>query len=346
MPSECNIDSMIGQMTEYLRRNGQATMGNVLKKECVSEKVRRQTEQNFKYTLQYLLEECEHEAIVKRTAPRVDYPILTLFTTWEYSPAKYFVHTNIIKNWGSFTGKIKPILFTNDSEYDQIAKSHGWTIRPVTKFIADGIPILKDMYKEALSIYNTTYYAFSNGDILFEDGLISTLEEVGVFLNSSDPVMMVGQRTNAKYITAQEAASSATIKRTALQRGELFQTNAEDYFIVNRAFPWDSVPGIVVGRRAYDNWLTAHTICWNITLIDVTDSIIGLHQTTEAGNLEGHSHANGNYNVKLLEGMKLSKIIDIGYTNCSPWRTYFTHCGHVKVVKRENRDEKCKCIQS
>lgn len=101
------------------------------------------------------------------------------------------VYTNTILNRMSLTsaGRVRPIMydtFINDtgrpaiiSRLRQLAAAAGWEVLPAPRVTPRGAPYFKEMYLEAAKrLPNCTYYGFTNADILFNSGLIDTLEAV------------------------------------------------------------------------------------------------------------------------------------------------------------------------
>ena len=98
------------------------------------------------------------------------------------------VYFNTLRNWVLLDVDkciVKPILFiTNASgvEFDvliEFAQQLGWEIFQAPKLSRSGLPFVKDMYLNAAErVPNCSYYAYSNGDILFSRGLIDTLQAV------------------------------------------------------------------------------------------------------------------------------------------------------------------------
>ena len=245
-------------------------------------------------------------------------PLLTLFTTWVYSSDKALVHNLTMRNWVSLRPFIMPVVFTNDSETAEKCSEQGWDVLPVRVEAADGVPVLKHMYHDIMSVYNTTFYAYSNSDILYTDTLIETLASlINSSLDLEKPTLIVGKRTNVKFLTEHEGSSWENLTAVSKTRGHIFASNAEDYFITTRVYPWEVIPDLVVGRRAYDNWLVFQARKKKHTVVDVTKTVLAVHQTTEAGNLEGHTHANKDYNFRLLRRLDRKIKYIAGYINCA-----------------------------
>ncbi|XP_053390897.1 uncharacterized protein LOC128553747 [Mercenaria mercenaria] len=186
-----------------------------------------------------------------------------------------------------------PVIFTNETSVAEERARNGWEARQVHVAAADGVPVLQYMYKDVMDNYNSTFYTYSNGDILFTDTLINTLLYVrNSSLNLDKPVLMVGKRSNVLNVTESKAPTWGNINKMAEERGKLFTGWAEDNFITTRSFPWNGIAEVVIGRRAYDNWLVYYSRKSKHTVIDSTKTLLAAHQTTKAGNREGHGHKN------------------------------------------------------
>lgn len=262
------------------------------------------------------------ESILKNEAN----PLITLFTTWPAKKEKFFVHNSTIRNWKALSPFVKPVLFTNEEELGNRVRSMGWSILPVTKS-AIGIPILKYMYLDAMANFKSTFYAYCNGDILFTENLIETLLSILNFnIDFKVPMLLVGQRTNVQNVTEDEASSFDKITK-ASKRGTIFTSYAEDYFITTSNYPWKDCAEVVIGRRAYDNWLVLNARKHNYTTIDGSKTLLAVHQTTKAGNYEGHAVPNSNYNDKLLVGMYRRVYYGSGLTSCTTFYTVPSESG-------------------
>ncbi len=218
-----------------------------------------------------------------------DKPILTLFTTFKSNPPKEHVYKNTIRNWEHFRSWVQPILFYSpgDTNLLEYALKHGWDTIEVPKLSKAKVPVLRHMFLTARKKYKTAFYCYTNGDILFDDGLIKTLQALQPHTDKMKQVLIVGRRTNFKLFPGQNLDSFKGIKDAA-KRGKLFGTNAEDYFATTTyGYPWESIPDFVVGRVGYDNWLVVTAIVKRMVVIDTTNTILALHQTGSDGNFAG-----------------------------------------------------------
>lgn len=189
--------------------------------------------QNHRWNLSVLTSlEALRDAIANSSAP----PLLTLFSSWADRPDLGLVRNLTLRNWAQLRPFVQPVLFTNSSSLAEQARAHGWQTLPVSRE-AVGVPILKNMYLDAMDRFNSTLYAFANGDVLFTLSLIHTLLAILTSPHlplDSQPVLVVGTRVNVNMVTARETETFDDIINMARMRGKVFTTMAEDYFVTDR----------------------------------------------------------------------------------------------------------------
>ncbi len=86
--------------------------------------------------------------------------------------------------------------------------------------------------------------------------------------------------------------------------GDLFQGNAEDYFIVSRnMFDWDKIPEFIVGGVAFDNWITgrgvAKALRGEAIMVDAVKTITALHQNDAVELKKSHITPKSRFNLQL-----------------------------------------------
>jgi len=131
--------------------------------------------------------------------------------------------------------------------------------------------------------------------------------------------MVIGRRWNVRWQnTSLYLPEQVTI--IAKQRGKLHIRSAVDYFIIARNdFPWQQLPDVVIARRGYDNFLVMLAVQENVSVVDITNTLIAVHQTdSEAKDLRRHSKKH-EFNMRILGRFLSSK----GLTSSSQYLTYF-----------------------
>ncbi|XP_014771269.1 uncharacterized protein LOC106869864 [Octopus bimaculoides] len=296
---------------------------------------------DFNYTLS-VNDTCRSENVPNQNQTR-NKAFLTLFTTWNSKDQKHKIHINSLNNWLSLGYDVRVILFLNDSvNYSECScpNCEIWSV-PVAGEV--GVPILKHMFLYVLRNINSTFYAYVNSDILFNSNLIPTLELIDQKIDySTSPVFIVGRRTNVMNLTEQEASSGSSIENAARHRGKIFRSDAEDYFFTTKNYPWENIPELIVGSPAYDNWLVTYSLISRFVVIDVTNTVLAVHQTTKVGNYEGFQKNFKQYNNKLLASKyNDTKSVRSGHTVCTDLQTKFSN---KKIVLIERRTNICRRI--
>ena len=263
-------------------------------------------------------------------------PLITLFTTWVTRADKFLCHNNTLHNWNMFKPYVHPVLFMNEVNVTKEAKQKGWSVLPIrVTGTKHNVPVLRYMYEDAKKYVNSTFYAYVNGDILFTDTLLYTLISVlASDIPKEKPLLIVGQRTNIKDVKREEAKSWKDLANTAKTRGKLFSTWGVDYFITSRDYPWSSQPDVVIGRVAYDNWVVWNSKRLGFVTIDATKTLLAVHQTTRAGNMEGHGHPDGGYNANLLRKVYKKIQYNNGLTSSTQYCSGFDKYGNITFRKK------------
>lgn len=104
------------------------------------------------------------------------------------------LHQNVLFNWKSLALKrrVRPIIYYDSvSETNSSGDAHaiktildmarliGWETYDFPRKSSSGLPYFKDMFFDAARrIPDCLFYAYSNGDIMFNDGLLDTLDGI------------------------------------------------------------------------------------------------------------------------------------------------------------------------
>ncbi|GAB1597535.1 uncharacterized protein LOC115214179, partial [Argonauta hians] len=253
---------------------------------------------------------------------------LILATSWEISLEKISVHENTACIWQRWPSFLQPVLYTS-TLYKQhlntyrlsMYLSNSWEINKIPKVACNQVPVLKSMMLDILASFpNSDYYGYANSDILFDDSLIKTLKAIKESIPTNTPILIIGQRTNVNVTSLGHIEYPNLISKIA-KTGELMKGIAIDYFITNRHFPWNLVLDLVIGRIYYDNWLVHFSIEQNVTVIDATNTLLAVHQTTSDGNNAGWKHLNKYCNRHIIAARGKQFKTRWGYTWCAPYYT-------------------------
>ncbi|XP_062578077.1 uncharacterized protein LOC134247110 [Saccostrea cucullata] len=285
------------------------------------------------------IDELKQEVITKEYLRNNKYkvPVVTLFTSWSVDIEKYLCRNTTVLNWSRLKPFISPIFFTNDTDLMTRVRNKGWNVHPVVK-TGIGIPVLKDMFLAAKNFTKSTFYAYANGDILFTEELLKTVLAVEKMIDiHNDTILIIGKRTNVQNISMQDAENFDLLRNISKQRGELFTAWGEDYFITSANYPWKEIPDVVIGRRAYDNFLVIESLKRGFIVIDATKTILAVHYTTKSGNFENRKKENNDYNVKIISEYYRNETIKYvqGLTKCANYYTNFSSNSTITLLKKK-----------
>ena len=240
-------------------------------------------------------------------------PLLTVFTTFKETPEHVhheFAHRLAISNWASFAPLFRVVLFSENlnSRLSKLALQSGWDLVPLNRINPTGAPYLKDMYKEIFQRYNSTFYGYANGDLLFDDSLVGTLQEVERNLERfKSNILVVGIRTNVEVESYSETEkrkfTKDDLQSVSRNEGKLFIPLSEDYFFSTGqgcSLNWTSLPDVVIGRVAYDNYLVATAIRQEVNTIDATKTILALHVSKKGVVSTGRENVDTDFNFGVI----------------------------------------------
>jgi hypothetical protein len=264
---------------------------------------------------------------IAQVLPTPPEPLVCFVVTFKQpkiqDPLRSLAHKNTAKMYKGLEPAIVSFLAigsTSPSESESIWKDAGNThILRNIQTNEHGTPFFRALMErvERRCPKSTPFVAYANADIMFDTGLVQTLE--GLKAWGGAKILTVGQRRNHDL--------TGPLSSIAHIPSELFVDVAQDYFIMSRKLfgDWSTLPPYVIGRRAYDNAL----VDWafhNANLVDATATVIALHQTTKDGNYAGHDAVNidKEYNVNLP-----GAVYDHGSTRHAKFTT--KRCGIERV---------------
>jgi len=119
-------------------------------------------------------------------------------------------------------------------------------------------------------------------------------------LNVLNRTMVIGRRWNVHWQNI-SLHRPEEVTQIAERNGSLDIDTAVDYFIVAKnEFPWHRLPDVVIARRGYDNFLVMMAVQENVSVVDVTNTLVAVHQTDSEAT-ESHRHLKAhNFNLRIL----------------------------------------------
>ena len=113
--------------------------------------------------------------------------------------------------------------------------------------------------------------------------------------------MVIGRRWNVRWNENLTLYLPEQVTQIACAYGTLHIVIAVDYFAVARnEFPWHRLPDVVIARRGYDNFLVMMAIEQNVSVVDVSQTMVAVHQTDDEAMAKWRHRVKHEINMKLL----------------------------------------------
>lgn len=269
-------------------------------------------------------------------------PLAILFTTVSNRTDKLLVHINTIRNWATFFPDVQPVVFTmfTSGPIIDVALANGWIILPVPRTNKYNAPFLKSMFASVIGKWNATFYGYVNGDILFDRGLLTTLQVINGHLSKLKQAFLFGRRSNFNMTAASDEVLASLWQQEPVEKlvksnkTQLFRSDAFDYFILTPNYPFDKLLDLVVGRTGFDTYFSARSNQLGVPTIDGTGAISALHQTTIGGNFESNRFENKDNNKFNRQRIGVFKYSD-GLAKQATYSAKLIKAGVVKLECRK-----------
>ena len=256
-----------------------------------------------------------------------------------------------ITNWASISG-MTPLILADDELtpklVEKVTKENGHRIKTWHPIKVDSHfeiqrrfsqPTYRGLFAKALQLFpEAPAVMYSNFDILYTPALSQTIRRVIEYtdnererkLKAGLPYnvrgwLIVGQRVNVDVPvewTIADAGDRWVDEILSFSKGgELFESDAEDYFVVSRGlFEWmKDIPDFVVGGVAFDNWIVNKVnVLANqgeAIVVDGTKTVTALHQNHGHNVKASHTEPKSVYNghLAMREGWELGHTADALY---------------------------------
>lgn len=138
-------------------------------------------------------------------------------------------------------------------------------------------PFLDSVFKtmHELTTENTTL-CFVNSDIILGEDFTQAVKQI-----NWNQFLLVGQRSNIKLeknYQLEDINDVTSLQKLAKKTAQHSGYVGSDYFCYTSSSGFNSIPPLLVGRAAWDNWMMYRARELNIPLIDASDFITAVHQ--------------------------------------------------------------------
>ena len=212
------------------------------------------------------------------------------------------IQKNAIRSWTLLKPKCEIILFGDEKGVSETAKEFGIKHILQIKKNEFGTPLLSSVFNLAKERANNNLLSFVNSDIILMDDFIRAVEEVRKRFSS---FLIISQRWNLdirEAIQFNDANWALELRDSLIKNGSGF-TGIDCFVFPRNLCP--NFPPFLVGRLGWDNWFLYQAHILGIPSIDITKSVIAVHQNHDYSHYLGQKKGRVEIknNLELLGGI-------------------------------------------
>lgn len=184
------------------------------------------------------------------------------------------IQRNAIKSWTLLRPAPEILLFGNDEGTAELAAELGVRSIPQVRRNELGTPYISDVFQLAQQSASSDVLVYCNSDILLMQDFADSVNRIQV-----RRFIACGQRWDLDVVEplSFQAGWEEALCTRARSNGQLHSAEGMDYFVFSRGMLAE-MPEFLVGRPAWDNWIVYHARQAAIPLIDMSESVVVIHQ--------------------------------------------------------------------
>lgn len=211
--------------------------------------------------------------------------MLTIFTTTKpFRGRNALIQHNAIQSWRQLRPACEIILFGDDEGAADIAREFKLQHIPNVVRNEYGTPLLNTMFVTAQQISSYPFLCYINADIILMSDFIAAVRRIPF-----RRFLMVSQRWDVELNQSLDFSHldwEIRLREYIRSRGSLHPPTGMDYFVFPRGF-WGDIPPFAIGRTVWDNWLIYAARRRGDSVIDVTQTVIAVHQNHDWSHIPG-----------------------------------------------------------
>jgi hypothetical protein len=205
--------------------------------------------------------------------------MLTIFSTPKpFRGHIAVIQRNAIQSWKRLHPGVEIILVGNEEGASEAAREFGLRHEPKVPRNEHGTKFLAPIFDRAEEFAGNNLLCFVNCDIILTSDFRAALERVA---QQHRQFLMVGRRWDTN-VTEPVDFSRANWEEQIRARAsrENFQRPPQwiDYFAFSRGLYHKRIPGFVIGRPGWDNWLVWFARASKVPVVDASRVVRAVHQ--------------------------------------------------------------------
>ena len=214
--------------------------------------------------------------------------LLTIFTAPKAftNPHITTIQCNALQSWLHLGQEVEVLLYGREVGIAEVAAEFGVKHIPDVACTETGAPYINSMFDITRQFSDSPLLCIVNADILFLLDIILASKQL---LNLTDRFLALGQRWDLDVTEPLDFADNweERLSLRTKKYGQLHLPLGSDYFIFPRNC-FQETPGFAIGRSGWDNWMIYHAMQQNLATVDVTPSVMIVHQNHDYSHLPGN----------------------------------------------------------
>jgi hypothetical protein len=217
--------------------------------------------------------------------------MVTLFTTGKpFRGRSGVIQRNALKSWTLLHPDVEVILFGDDEGAAKVARELGVRHEPHVERDEKGLKRLDCFFDRAQEMARHEVLCYANCDIVLTEDFWRAMERVtreclprqtGMAGQAGGKFLMVGRRWDTEVretLDFGDAGWRESIWRRAQAANHQRPAQWIDYFAFTRGLYAGKIPGFVIGRVHWDNWLIWEALRSGAEVIDASATVRAIHQ--------------------------------------------------------------------
>ncbi|MEJ5240890.1 MAG: hypothetical protein WHS87_06810 [Anaerolineales bacterium] len=260
-------------------------------------------------------------------------PFLTLFTAPKpfTDPHIATIQRNALRSW-TLLPDVEVIVLGEEEGLEEVARELGILHLKEVERSPSGAPRLSSMFAQARAHSQSPFLCVINADILLMSDFLQAVREVAKL---RERFVLVSQRWDVDITTSLDFAPGweERLREHVRQHGKLHRPAGSDFFVFPREC-YQDIPAFTIGRAGWDNWMIYKARRERWAVIDLTPSVMIVHQNHDYRHLPGgqahYTHPETEENTRLAGGHA-----NVRYTILDA--THQLHAGRLRSPKLTKR---------
>ena len=226
------------------------------------------------------------------------------------------IQRNAIQSW-TLLPDVDVILLGEETGLAEAARDLGVKHLPNVARNESGTPLISSMFQLARENSTSELLCIINADMLLLPDFVEAARQVSRLRKR---FVSMSQRWDLDVTEPLDFSSGweDRLRSTVRGRGELHRPMGSDFFLFPR-FSFLDMPAFAIGRAGWDNWMIYKSRREGWATVDVTPSVMIVHQNHDYSHLPGgqphYKHPETDVNIQLAGGREITRftLLDV---NC------------------------------